>query len=77
MTTIVLCYPDGRIHAVRRSDDSLDEHGINADLPDDGFYIDLSGQKNFEKLETMDILTDYKVNAKTKKLVKLRAPDVK
>jgi len=65
------------IHAVRRSDDSLDERLYSADVPEDGFYIALTGQKNFEELDTMDILTGYKVNVKTKKLVKIKSSDVK
>ena len=77
MTTIVLCYPDGRIQAVRRSEDSLEEQFISADVPEGGFYIDLTGQKTFDELDTMDILTGYKANVKTKKLVKLKATDAK
>jgi len=77
MTTTALCYPDGKIQAVRRSEQHLDERGIIADLPEDGFYIDLTGQKTFDELDTMDILTGYKANVKTKKLVKLKAADTK
>jgi len=65
------------IHAVRRSDDSLDERVYSADAPDGGFFIVLTGQKTFDELDTMDILTGYKANVKTKKLVKLKATDAK
>jgi len=77
MATFVICNPDGIIQSVRRSDDSLEEQFIGADVPEGGFYIDLTGQKTFDELDTMDILTGYKANVKTKKLVKLKATDAK
>ena len=77
MATFAICYPDGRIQSVRRSDEAPEECGVNADLPEGGFYIDLTGQKAFDELDIMDILTGYKANAKTKKLVKLKSSDAK
>jgi len=77
MATFAICYPDGRIQSVRRSDEAPEECGVSADVPEGGFYVDITGQSTFDELGTMDILTGYKVNVKTKKLVKIKASDVK
>ena len=75
MATYILCFTDGAIQSVRRSEVPKDEGELRADLPEGGFFVDLTGMKSYEKLELSDILTGYKVDVKTKKLIKLKAMD--
>ena len=70
MFTYVVCNSDGVIHSVSRQDDSQDDSTCSFGIPEGGFVIDISGQKEFAEMQIIDIHNNYTVDVKTKKLVK-------
>ena len=72
MVTYALCDQDGFIISVRREDTMPKEEEIKLYLPDNGFYIDLTGKESFDTMDLIDITDGYKADSKKKKLVKIK-----
>ena len=70
MSTYVICDSDGLILSIERSEMKMDETVVQSNVPDGGFFIDLTGQKPFESMDIVDIHLGYKADVKKKKLVK-------
>lgn len=76
MITCVICGSDGSIISVRRGGELPDEFELQMNTPEGGFFINLTGQEPFDTMDLLDIHNGYKVNPKTKKLVKTqKAPN--
>jgi len=71
MSTYIVCTADGTILITERGETLPPELVIQENVPEGGFYIDLTGQEPFDTMDIMDINTNYKVDPKKKKLVKI------
>jgi len=72
MLTLVFFSADGSIYSVRRCEELPDESELSLLIPEEGFYIDVTGQKPFDETDILDIHNGYKADAKKKKLVKIK-----
>jgi len=72
MSTYIVCNAEGLIVITERGDTLPPENIIQSNVPEGGFYIDLTDQKPFDTMDIVDINTNYKVDPKKKKLVKIK-----
>jgi len=72
MITYVICEADGTIHSVSRLEEIPDEAAMKAMIPEGGFFIDLSGQEEFEAMDIIDIHEKFQADARKKKVIKRR-----
>ena len=72
MATYACCGPDGTIHCVGRREELPDEINVQMNIPEGGFFLDITGQGDFDAMDILDIHNNYKADVKKKKLVKIK-----
>ena len=70
MITYIICGTDGAIVSINRGDEAPSVKELEMNTPEGGFSLDITGQGDFDAMDILDILNNYKGNPKTKKLVK-------
>ena len=70
MITYVIFNSDGAIVSISRGDEAPNAMDLEANTPEGGLSIDITGQDGFDAMDILDIHNNYQVNPKTKKLVK-------
>lgn len=71
MLTYAICYSDGTINSVYRSDVLPGEFEMKMSIPEGGFLIDLTGQEPFDTLDILDIHNGFVADPQKKMLIKL------
>ena len=70
MFTYALFNADGSVHSVGRSEELPDAKHLEINTPEGGFFLDLTGQGDFDSMDILDIHNHYQADAKKAKLVK-------
>jgi hypothetical protein len=68
--TYVFCKSNGEILSVGRSEDLPNERELEINIPEGGFFLDITGQSPFDDMDILDIHNGYQADAKKKKLIK-------
>ena len=70
MITYVICEADGTIHSVSRLEEMPEAAEMETMIPEGGFFIDISGQEEYEEMDILDIHNKFQAGATRKRLVK-------